>query len=284
VTRTEATVEQALLVLDQSGLNLRGQSDALYANRERAEAVSRLCAAFGTPPESVKCPLAIFAQPFGPASAAVVQVADQPGGGLGFRVLILDRAIYIEFFRDPFAVSDRFPPDWRAGGLLPSLTLPLDPPPRRTVAHLQKVLETGGSPTLLGSVQALVDGGRLYFERAAPAPELTRDIWRLLPDSVQAELWPASFAFANDLRFDLLVVPKAEGIALDRYVNEAQALDYPEGQYEFNLQYAVERGDQREVDRLLGRRSGKQMLRFLILLLIFGALSYLAINVLLRFI
>src|SRR5262249_38680556 len=107
---------------------------------------------------------------------------------------------------------------------------------------------------------------------------LARDIWHLLPDSVQAELWPASFAFANDLRFDLLIVPKSEGIALDRYVSEEQALDYPEGGYEFSLQYAVERGDQREVDRLLGRRSSKKMLRWLIILLIVLVAAYLGIN------
>jgi hypothetical protein len=281
VTDTEATVEQAFLVLDSAGLNLRGQSEALYADRERAEAVARLCQLFGSPPDGVKCPLAVFAQPFGLASVAVVQVADQPGGGIGFRVLVLERAVYTQYLRDPFTVSDRFPPDWAASGLLPALTMPLDAPPRRTVAQLQKVLETGGSPTLLGAVQALVDGGRVVFERPAPAPQLTRDIWQLLPDSVQTELWPASFAFANDLRFDLLVVPKSDGLALDRYVTEDQAVDYPEGHYELSLQFAVERGDQHEVDRLLGRRSSAQMMRWLIYFLIFSALAYLAIDFLL---
>jgi hypothetical protein len=283
VTHTDATVEQAFLLLDSAGLNLRGQSEALYADRERAEAVARLCQSFGAPPEGVKCPLAVFAQPFGPASVAVVQVADQPGGGLGFRVLVLPRQVYTRFYRDPFAVSDCFPPDWAASGLLPTLALSLDPRPRRAVDQLQKILETGGSETLLGAVQALVDGGRVYFVRPAPAPQLTRDIWRLLPDSVQAELWPASFAFANDLRFDLLVVPKAEGLPLDRYVTEEQAVEYPHGHYEFSLQYAVERGDQREVDHLLGRRSSAQMMRWLIYFVIFSVLSYLVIDFLLTF-
>ena len=56
----------------------------------------------------------------GTNSVAVVQVAVQSGGRLGFRLLILERPAYAQFLRDPFAVSDRFPPDWSASGLLPA--------------------------------------------------------------------------------------------------------------------------------------------------------------------
>jgi len=279
VTPRQATVEQALYVLEGGTLYERGLSERLSA--EEREAAQRLCTAFGIPPVGVACPLAVFAQPFGTNSVAVVQVADQSGGRLGYRLLILERPAYAQFLRDPFAVSDRFPPDWSAQGHLPALEHPAEAPPRRTVAQLQKVLETGGSPTLLGAVQALVDGGRVVFERPAPAPQLARDIWNLLPDTVQTELWPASFAFANELRFDLLVVPKAGALALDRYVTEEQAVDYPQGHYEFSLQYAVEHGDQREVDRLLGRRSSAQMLRWLIYFLVLSVVAYMAINFLL---
>jgi hypothetical protein len=280
VTPPETTVEQAIFVLEGGNLYERGFSERLS---EQREAALRLCVAFGAPPAGLKCPLAVFAQPFGADSVAVVQAGDLPGERLAFRLLVLPRLAYAQFLRDPFAVSDHFPPDWGATGLLPALTLTLEPPPRRSVAQLQKVLETGGSPTLLGAVQALVDGVRVVFERPAPAPQLVRDIWALLPDSAQAELWPASFAFANDLRFDLLIVPKADGLPLDSYIREEQAVDYPEGRYEFSLQYAIERGDQREVDRLLGRQSSKQMLRWLIYFVLFGLLAYLAINFMLNF-
>ncbi len=283
MTTTEAIVEKAIYVLENGELYNRGMSEGFAVRPDAPAEAQRLCRAFGAPPAGLDCPLAVWAQPFGGGFVAVVQVTAVKQRQLAFRLLIIERAAYNGFLRDPFAISDRFPPDWGATGLLPALPLLLEPPRRRTVAQLQKILETGGSPTLLGSVQALVDGGRVVFERPAPAPQLARDIWHLLPDSVQTELWPASFALANDLRFDLLVVPKAEGITLDRYVTEEQALDYPEGRYEFSLQYAIEHGDQREVDRLLGRRSSKQMLRLLIYLLVFGVLGYLGINFLLRF-
>ena len=155
-------------------------------------------------------------------------------------------------------------------------------PPRRTVEKLQEVLKTGGSTTLLGAVQGLIDGGRLVFERSAPAPQLVRDLWQLLPYSAQAELWPTTFAFGNDLRFDILVVPKTDGLSLDRYITEEQALDYPEGRYELGLQFAVEGGNQRELDHLLGRRSSKQMLRLALFILFGGVIAYVGINALMQ--
>lgn len=233
----------------------------------------RLCRSFGIRPEGAACPAAIFAYPFGPQHAAVVQVADlpYPPAALGFRFLVLPRRWYSDFIADPFHVSDQFPANFAMKGELPTLSWPDDPPPRRTIAQLQKVLQTGGSPTLLGGVQALIDGGRLVFERPAPAPQLVRDLWQLLPYSSQAELWPATFAFGNDLGFDLLIVPKKEGLPLDRYISEEQATDYPEGRYELYLQIAVENGQQHDLDRLLARRSSRQTLR-LALFIFFGAI------------
>ncbi len=286
MTRPAFTIEQAIFVREQDGVvNRQGASEGLAAAQFdwQAESIA-LCRGFGPPQSAVACPFAIFAQPISSNSVVVVQVADQPNGRLAFRLLFVPRQLYVEYIRDPFAISDRFPPDWATQGSLPVLNWPDEPPPRRTLAHLRNILETGGSPTLLGAVQALVDGGRVVFERAAPTPQLIRDVWQLLPDAVQSELWPATFAFSNDLRFDLLVVPKAEGLALDRYVTEERAIDYPEGRYEFGLQYAIEHGDQSEVDRLLSRRSGKQFLKTAIFVLVFGVVIYLGLHVLLRFI
>jgi hypothetical protein len=278
-------IEQAIFVRDkQCAAQERGASEGLasVASDWRAEAAA-LCAKFGEPRDGIACPLAIFAQPLSWDCVAVVQAADLPDARLGFRMLFVPRHLYSDLIRDPFTVSDRFPPDWKAQGPLAALAWLDERPPRRTVAQLQKVLETGGSPTLLGAVQALVDGGRVVFERATPASQLIRDVWQLLPSSVQGELWPATFAFSNDLRFDLLVVPKIEGLDLDRYVTEERAVDYPEGRFEFGLQYAIEHGDQAEVDRLLNRRSGKQFLRTAIFVLIFGVVAYLGVHVLFRF-
>ncbi len=79
------------------------------------------------------------------------------------------------------------------------------------------------------------------------------------------------------------MTPIAQGLKLDRYITEEQALDYPERRYEFALQYSVEHGDQRELDALLGRRSSKQMLRLSLAILIGGVLAYIGINFLMRF-
>lgn len=274
-------VAQAIYVLTHDEVRERARSDDF--DPAWLPEVERLCRGFGTPVPGIACPLAVFAQPFGARHVAIVQVADLPGLGLGFRFLALSRRLYANMIADPFRVADYFPPTWDRIGSLPTLAWPNQPQPRRTVEQLQHVLQTGGSPTLLGAVQGLVDGGRLVFERAAPATQLVRDLWQLLPTSAQAELWPTTFAFSNDLNFDILVVPKAEGLKLDRLITEEQALDYPERRYEFSLQYAVEHGDQRELDALLGRRSSKQMLRLALFILIGGVLGYIAINMLLRF-
>ncbi len=259
----------------------RGRSDD-FESSWIAEA-ERVCRGFGTRPPGVACSVAVFAQPFGSRHVAIVQVADVAHGGLGFRFLVLARRLYANWIIDPFRVADEFPPAWDQSGALAPLNWPLVAPPRRTVEQLQEVLKTGGSTTLLGAVQGLIDGGRLVFERLAPAPQLVRDLWQLLPYSAQAELWPTTFAFGNDLRFDILVVPKTEGLGLDRYFTEEQSLDYPEGRYELGLQFAVEGGNQRELDQLLGRRSSKQMLRLAIFILFGGVIAYVGIHALMQF-
>jgi hypothetical protein len=248
----------------------------------------RLCTGFGERPAGVACPACVFARPFGPRQVAVVQAADQGAddagrpGALAFRLLVVPRALYDGLGGDPFYLAEQFPPPWRARGELPALAWEAEPPPPRTVAALQKVLDVPYSATLLGGVQALLDGGRLAFERTGPDPHLVRSLWALLPTSTRARLWPATFAFGNAHGFDVVVVPRASGPDFAGYLLEAQAGDYtaPEpfpvlgflqpaskGPYELRLQTAVEAGDQREVDALLARRSRAQTLRLALALL-----------------
>ena len=108
---------------------------------------------------------------------------------------------------------------------------------------------------LLGGTQVLVDGGRVFFKRSAPDPNLIQGLWTLLPNSTRNRLWPASFAFENHLQFDAVVLPRLEAGDLEGYTSEEQAIDYPEGRYELSLQIAAESGDQQELDSLLNRRS-----------------------------
>src|SRR5262249_4847707 len=135
---------------------------------------------------------------------------------------------------DPFEVAERFPPPWPARGELPALSWPDEAPAFRAVERIQEVLKRPDGPTLLGGVQALVDGGKVVFERPAPDTSLMRSLWLLLPASTRSELWPASFAFGNALGFDAVIVPRA-GDAFPGYVTEEQAEYYPEGRYELHL-------------------------------------------------
>jgi hypothetical protein len=136
------------------------------------------------------------------------------------------------------------------------------------VEQVQAVLQRPDSAALLGGAQALVDGGRVVFERPAPDTALLRSLWLLLPTSTRTDLWPASFAFGNDLGFDVLVVPRAAGEAFDGYLTEEQAAEYPEGRYELSLQIAAEAGDQRELDTLFARRSAAETWRLGLMLLV----------------
>jgi hypothetical protein len=195
-------------------------------------------------------------------------------------LLVMPHDAYESLTGDPFLIADAFPPAWDQRGVLPTLSWPNDPVGRRTVSQVQEVLKNGDSATLLGGVQALIDSGRLVFERRAPDTELLRRIWLLLPTSTRCTIWPASFAFANTLHFDLVVVPRAEIEQFPDYLREEQAGDYPEGRYELDLQIAAEAGDQAQLDALFYRRSSAQTVRLAIYILFITAVLAVVMNVL----
>jgi hypothetical protein len=234
----------------------------------------RICTAFGERPVGVACPACVFAQPLDRRHVAVVQVADQGHddagrpGALGFHLVVLSRRDYADLGGDPFLLAERFPPNWSARGELPSLEWQEGPPTPRTVAQVQDVLKrVPDGPSLLGGSQALVDGGRLVFQRPAPDTELLRSLWTLLPTSTRSLLWPASFAFSNTLSFDAVVAPHARSPEYAGYLTEDQAAEYPEGRYEYSLQVAAEAGDQHELDILFARRSRAETWRLGLILL-----------------
>jgi hypothetical protein len=234
----------------------------------------RLCTGFGERPAGVSCPQAIFARPLGRKHVAVVQAADRGAddagrpGALAFRLVVLPSDAYAFLGGDPFALAERFPPPWDARGELPTLECPDEAPPPRTVAQIQALFERHKliQPTLLGGVQALVDGGHVVFERSEPDPDIIRALWALLPTGARSGLWPASFAFGNRLGFDAVVVPKVAGTDFAGYLREEQAGDYPEGRYEHGLQVAAESGDQAELNALFARRGPRDVRRLAILL------------------
>jgi hypothetical protein len=255
VSTPDLTIAQAVLTADVRGVRVVARSDEF----DPAEA-ERIAVLFGQRPAGVVCPAAHFACPFGRSHVAVVQVVDQPDGSLGFRFLVLARDLY-RHLGDPFAVADRYPPDWPARGSLPTLAWPPEVLPKRTVGQIQNVLKTGDSSLLLGSAQALVDGGRVVLRRDAPAEDFLRGLWQLLPDRNRAELWPASFAFSDELGFHAVALPVLPPDPAGLRHTEDGLRDYPQSPYELSLQVAVEAGDQRELDRLFARRTSGDTIR-----------------------
>ena len=220
----------------------------------------RIAVLYGSRPAGAACPLAHFAYPFGKKHVAVATVADRPDGALGFRFLVLGRDLY-RHLGDPFAIADRFPPDWFAKSTLPLLAWPAEPLPARRAERLQELLKTGDAPLLLGSTQALIDGGRVRLKRPAPDDAFFRGLWQLLPDRTRVDLWPASFAFSDDLGFHAVALPELPVDPTRLCHTEEGLRDYPQGRYELHLQIAIEAGDQREVESLFARRTSNDTIR-----------------------
>jgi hypothetical protein len=270
----DLAVEQALADAGPDGPTIAARSPGFDPAWEPE--FLRLCAAFGAPPAGEFLPVCVFARPLARGRVAVVQVAaDGTPPTLKLHCLALPADLYAAI-GDPFRIAEAFPPPWGERVALPTLAWS-DEVPARTVSQLQRVLQEDDGPTLLGAAQALVDGGRVVFERPFPATALLRRLWQLLPDSTRTEVWPASYAFGPGLDVQAIVVPKADPAAFADYVTEPQAGYYPEGRYELALQVATEAGDQAALDRLLARRSGQQTLRLaLILLLMLAGLAVVA--------
>ncbi|QDU19045.1 hypothetical protein [Urbifossiella limnaea] len=273
-------IAQALLVVSPREVRVAAQSDDLDA----AEA-ERIAVLFGIPPSGVAFPLAHFAQPFGRRHVAVVQVTDPPGTPeWTFRFLVLSADLY-RHLGDPFAVADRFPPDWSVRGPLPVLEWPPEPLPPRTTTELQDVLKACDPATeemalLLGSTQVLVDGGRVQLLRPEPAERFLRALWKLLPHKARAGLWPASFVFGPGLHFDAAVRPMLWPGEAGVRLTEDGLKGYPQGNYESRLQAAVEAGDDRELAALLARRTGDDTLRIGLTIIAAALLAAVAFKVL----
>jgi hypothetical protein len=263
----ELRIQQAVVLSDIRGVKVVASTEGLDVPE-----VERIAVLFGQRPPGVACPLAHFACPFGKRHVAVVRVEDRPGSEniLGFRFLILSRDLY-RHLGDPFAISDRYPVNWIASTLT-ELAWPAQPLPERTLEQLDHILKNGDGPLLLGATQALVDGNRVLLMGTAPNESLVRNLWQLLPSSSQRELWPASFAFSNELRFHLAVGPTFQSADRMPQLTEDILRDYPPGRYELNLQIAVESGDRTSLRRLLARRSSDETLRLGLYMVAFALL------------
>ena len=256
---------------------------AEFADDWLAEA-ERIVVGFGNRAGGLASSVAVFALPLTAKHVAIVRAAHSANSGLAFHFLVLERGGYERHAGDPFAVVRRLPATFEAHADMPVLSWPAEPLPPRTVGDVQTVLrrvkasalrededpesptfertvENSESPALLGGVQVLVDGGKLVFNRPKPDLALVESLWTLLPYSTRGKLWPASFAFSNDLGFDVVVLPHVNEADFEGYTTEEQAEVYPQGSYELALQTAAESGNQRDLEAVFGRRNSSEVLR-----------------------
>lgn len=249
-------IQHAIVLAEPRGVRVVAQTDGFDVPE-----AERIAVLFGQRPNGVACPLAHFACPFGRRHVAVVRVEDRSGGALGFRFLVLARELY-RHLGDPFAISDRYPPEWGLTGPLADLAWPMEVLPERTLEQLDAILKSGDVSLLLGSAQALVDGNRVLLKRTEPAEQFVRELWQLLPDRTRCELWPATFAFSDELGFHAAVGPtlptSRHGVQV---LPEDSIRDYPQSSYELNLQIAIESGDRAGLKRLLARRTADDTIR-----------------------
>lgn len=263
-------IQQAVAVADVRGVRVVAHTPEF----DTAEA-ERIAVLFGARPAGVRCPLAHFACPFGRKHIAVVRVEDRPGSGdpLGFRFLVLSRDLY-QHLGDPFAISDRYPPEWTATGPLAEFAWPMETLPERTVEQLDAILKHGDGSLLLGGAQAIVDGNRLLLRRDEPAEQLAGELWQLLPDRTRAERWVASFAFSDELGFHLAAGPALTPAGREpKPLTEDAVRDYPASSYELSLQTAVESGDPAALRRLMARRTPDETIRLALYLVLFALVA-----------
>jgi hypothetical protein len=292
-TITTIPVQQALYLREGDDVPLLRARSAGFADEWLPHA-EQMVRGFGPRYARLMGPPAVFALPLGARQVAVVRVTEHAGTAdamLAFHFLVMDRSGYERFARDPFAVAQRLPATWDTGGDLPELAWPAAAPPPRTVAEVQRVLkrvkasalqenedpeapdfertaENSESPALLGGAQVLVDGGKLVFARPQADQPLVEGLWTILPHRMRGKLWPASFAFSNELGFDVVVVAHVNDADFEGYTNEEQAIHYPQGSYELALQLAAESGNQRELDAVFQRRNSGEVLRLALWLLV----------------
>jgi hypothetical protein len=260
-------IQQAIVFSDARGVRVAAHTEPF--DSPEAE---RIAVLFGSRPAGVACPSAQFACPFGKKHVAVVQVEDQPNGSLGFRFLILARELY-QYLGDPFAIAERYRPNWHATGTLTELAWPREVLPPRTLEQLDNILKHGDSGLLLGAAQALVDGNRVLLKRDTPATFI-RELWQLLPDRTRCELWPATFAFSDELGFHAAVGPTLPTPRHGVQVLTEDALrDYPQSSYELSLQLAIESGDRIALQRLLARRTPDDTIRMGLYILAFALVA-----------
>ena len=272
---------QALIRRDSDGsLNLELASPGFEPKWNTK--VLAVCEDFSADCPGTTIPPVMFVQRLDRNHFMIVRSKAEVGASSGpgrYHLLLTNQKDYAACRFDPFALAEMFECDWSAKELS-DLEWQGALPPRRTIADVQQVLKRLNGPELLGGCQALLDGSRLLFLRSEPDLNLVRDLWTLLPYGNRLELMPATYAWNNQLKFDIVVAGGNLAERFAGYITEDQAGGYPEGRFELSLQTAAESEDQESLDILWGRRSRHDVWRLGILLLAVLGILALAVKIL----
>ncbi len=272
---------QALIRRDSDDSLIVGFCSPAFETGWHARAVA-VCEAFSAEPPSSNLPAALFVQRLDRNHLMILRTQAEAKASAGpsrFHLLIADRRDYATLQYDPFTLAGQFAPDWIAAHDLPDLEWQGPAPPRRSIADVQQVLKGQNGPELLGGCQALIDGSQLLFLRSEPDSKVVRNIWMLLPYSNRLELMPATFAWNNKLRFDIVVTTGDRAGNFAGFMTEEQAGGYPEGRYELSLQTAAEAEDQESLEVLWSRRSRREVWRLGFLLVAVLAILAVALRI-----
>jgi len=216
---------------------------------------------FGVAPAGFGEVSALLCLPFGERHWAVTQVESRSEGTVGFRILILSKTDWLQGI-DPFALNRDYPPNWDNCGQADSIEYELNFAPA-TVEQAASWLAGQDHATLLGGLQAILDGARLWHESSSPLSAYAQTLWNLLPYRSRFDFSFATFAFQPIPELKYQALPKgAIPAPLPMGVLSLQQTgDYPLGRYEQALQLAIEETNTDEFEVLLRRRTSHDTLK-----------------------
>ena len=174
-----------------------------------------VCKRYGEPPTGATASGGFFALPLkcGPWLIAGVRShgCDDLGrpGAMAFHALFVGRWAFRLAGGDPFAFEHEIRGDWCEAdqhGTLPSgqLSWRLTGRPRRPTS--------GESPLAVAVATAISQRRRVVVQSSTPIGALAREVWSRLPGRARRRASVATWAFDTGNDFDLVAVPKLNGI------------------------------------------------------------------------
>ncbi len=171
----------------------------------------QVCQRYGERPSADVRAGGIFALPLVNGPWMIVRPSEQGcddqgrPGALGFHALFVSTADYRAAGCNPFGFAAVLQSEWNADTrVLPAGVCVVDVRSDQTE-----------EPRSHRIAEAVARGRRVALQTDGPIDALARQVWGALPVSARKRATLATWAFGNDLRFDLVAVPRATRLTLD---------------------------------------------------------------------